>query len=108
MEEIFRSTLVLAVILWFIYCFLYEITILTGLLLFVGFGVLIVEEGNVIWAAVCLVLSFFCLSTYKLRPPTNRRDPGYPETNYTDLYIKLGIPAIVISFYSFGLYRLFY
>lgn len=108
MEEIFRSTLVLAVIIWFIYCFLFEITILTGLLLFLGFVVLIVEEGNVIWAAVCLVLSFFCLSTYQLRPPKNRRDPGYPETNYTDLYIKLGIPAIVISFYSFGLYRLFY
>ena len=107
MEEIFRDILVLTVIIFIIYTFLFEITILSGCMLFFGFGVLIVEEGNVIWAAVCLVLSYFCLSTYKLDPGKNRHDPGGPETNYTYFFIRLGIPAIVISFYSFGLYRLF-
>ena len=101
MEEIFRSILVLTIILYFIYIFLFEIVIMTAIILFCGAIALIVTKGNVILAAICLALAFFC-AQIQLVASWHKDEI---ETNFHGFFVKLGIPIIVICFYSFGLHR---
>ena len=102
MEEIFRSILVLTIILFFIYVFLFEIVIMAGIFLFLTTIALIAIKGNVFLAAMCLVLSAFCMMIDVAGDIDPKRQIG---TNYDGLFMKLGIPIIVICFYSFGFHR---